>query len=311
MNFKEGRNDCLYLGKKILVYKQKVNQKLGMISASGNPVYKAVQTIDKIDDARIHYCKVNCNYFDLNTHQHYGPEVTPQAELLPRETGYLALYQKKDTKKIEYCNSTEYWLSRNAVEFVCCPFAVLFQDGKEVSDRSVAFPNKLEQANTQTFLLQFQDMSCALCVCTGGLSPKQCLFFAKQYENLIHMSVYDSGGSTQMIIDGSKILYTGRAIPNVFTFHEGDSLPEDPDQESGILISTGDVKLNIREQPVTGKVLATVGMNESLEILNFLEGFQSDGYQWAKVKWNGIEGYSQIDTAYTTLKEKRMIENRK
>ena len=95
MNLKEGRNDFTYLGKKIILYKQKKNQELGMISASGNPVYKALQPIDRIDDKRVHYCKVNCNYFDLNSKQHCGPEVTPQVELLPREEVYLACYQRK------------------------------------------------------------------------------------------------------------------------------------------------------------------------------------------------------------------------
>ena len=57
-------------------------------------------------------------------------------------------------------------------------------------------------------------------VVTGtGLTYYQCRNFAKAYGAL---GVYflDGGGSSQMIMNGTKILYTGRAIANVLTFYK-------------------------------------------------------------------------------------------
>ncbi len=126
----------------------------------------------------------------------------------------------------------------------------------------------------------------------------------------------DGGGSVYFSTEGAIKLNTTRAVKNdVIIYRREKKTPETVFEEAmpsadnnekinNMMICTASKKLNIREQPVSGKVLVTVGTNEFIEILEFLDGLKSDGYQWAKVRWNGIIGYSQIDTAYTALKEK-------
>lgn len=143
----------------------------------------------------------------------------------------------------------------------------------------------------------------------SGLKGNQLAGLA-QYLGMVDCVCMDGGGSVYFSNDGAIKINTSRAVHNdiIFYYREKQEivLPNNPDQHqtSGMVICTGNKKLNIREQPVNGKVVVTVGKDEFVEVIDFLDGLKSDGYQWAKVKWKDTIGYSQIDTAYTTLKEK-------
>lgn len=55
--------------------------------------------------------------------------------------------------------------------------------------------------------------------------------------------------------------------------------------------------LKIRTEPnSSSESLITVPVGKELKIRKFLDGFQSDGYQWAATEYEGNVGYSQIDT---------------
>lgn len=55
--------------------------------------------------------------------------------------------------------------------------------------------------------------------------------------------------------------------------------------------------LKIRtESNSSSESLITVPVGKELKIRKFLDGFQSDGYQWAATEYDGNVGYSQIDT---------------
>lgn len=55
--------------------------------------------------------------------------------------------------------------------------------------------------------------------------------------------------------------------------------------------------LKIRTEPnSSSESLITVPVGKELKIRKFLDGFQSDGYQWAATEYDGNVGYSQIDT---------------
>ncbi|MFV0479653.1 MAG: hypothetical protein ACK5LZ_03670 [Anaerorhabdus sp.] len=38
-------------------------------------------------------------------------------------------------------------------------------------------------------------------------------------------------------------------------------------------------------------------------VLDFVDGIQSDGYQWAKVRYQNVEGYSQYDSTWYWIKD--------
>lgn len=221
---KTGYQVIKYKGATYHIYVQNDLEHLGMISASkDNDDYKALKTIDKItDDPRIHYAKINCNYFELgalNRGQHFGVEITPQVEFAPKQKEWLALYQLKNDKELKYCNADEFYYSKNDVNFACSPYSILYHDFKETSIKSTACANKDNVLNTQTFLIQLKDNSFLIGVCTTKVKPKFILTFAKAYfkDSLKHLSLYDSGGSSQMVVHGKPVVYTGRAIANVLT----------------------------------------------------------------------------------------------
>lgn len=60
----------------------------------------------------------------------------------------------------------------------------------------------------------------------------------------------------------------------------------------------------IRSKPVDGEKIGMVNKGEQVEITGFSEGFEKDGYQWAKVKKGNVEGWSQLDlkNAYKLVK---------
>lgn len=59
----------------------------------------------------------------------------------------------------------------------------------------------------------------------------------------------------------------------------------------------------IRNSVVSGTILTTIPVGSSADILQFVPGIQSDGYQWARTRSNGIMGYSQLDTSSDYLIE--------
>ena len=51
----------------------------------------------------------------------------------------------------------------------------------------------------------------------------------------------------------------------------------------------------------SGKVLAFCPVGKEMEVLEFIPGLQSDGYQWLRTRYNGVEGYSQLDSQCYSL----------
>lgn len=216
----------------IMMYAQKDGQRLGMISAAkNNSEYKVLKTLDKIDDDRVHYVKVNANYFQMGgveNGQHYGVEITPQVDLIPHQKEWLALWVVKGEKVIKFDNSTKFNLSKNDVEFACSPYAVLYHYGKDCDYVSSACGNKKSVKNTQTFLIQLNETKgyqVILGVVKNKCYPKEIVEWAKaKFEtDLLHLSLYDSGGSSQLIVNGEKKLFTGRPIANALTLFKDDT----------------------------------------------------------------------------------------
>ena len=59
----------------------------------------------------------------------------------------------------------------------------------------------------------------------------------------------------------------------------------------------------IRSKPVNGEKIGMVNKGESVEIIEFGSGFESDGYQWAKVRKGTVTGWSQLDMKCYMLKK--------
>lgn len=73
--------------------------------------------------------------------------------------------------------------------------------------------------------------------------------------------------------------------------------PEETSSITGYGLYVNKLGLKIRTEPnSSSESLITVPVGGELKIRKFLDGFQSDGYQWAATEYNGYKGYSQIDT---------------
>jgi hypothetical protein len=146
--------------------------------------------------------------------------------------------------------------------------------------------------------------------------------------NHVHMEVAEGWQTTKpQAPDGQWLLPNLTNIANVFyrykdwnvignhgangyTFKEVSSRIVDstpPITLEGAYLKAERQKFRVRNSPVSGTEIAMVEIGQTAEIKEFL-GIQSDGYQWAKVKYNGILGYSQIDTYKAYLIQTRAPE---
>jgi hypothetical protein len=212
------------------IYKQK-DELIGMMSASGDPNYKAVQDIKEIDNAYIHRCKINANYFEMANKdeygQHYGVEQSFTMDLAPKQAGWQVLFM--DLKgNLFHTTADQYWFAKKDVTFACSPFGILLWDGASVEWLSSACGNKMGIVNTQTALWQMDDGKFAFVV-TGKMLPSQVRDMALAYGAKICV-LFDSGGSTQMVLNGAPIQYTSRKIPNVLTLYylKDPAIPSTP-----------------------------------------------------------------------------------
>lgn len=63
-----------------------------------------------------------------------------------------------------------------------------------------------------------------------------------------------------------------------------------------MIFKAKEVGAYVRAKPVNGSKLTLISKGDSAEIIEFGNKFESDGYQWAKVKYKGVTGWSQLDT---------------
>lgn len=307
MGFIKGYQALKWIGQTIHCYMQKDDQDLGMMSANGSEGYNAIQTINLIDDNRTHHCKVNANYFQMggaNNGQHYGVEITPQNEFAPKQAEWIVLWLDKENT-LHHALAKDFWLGRNDVKFACSPAAIMLHNGVDVEHYSTACGRgKITTSNTQTLLMQLKTGEFVLAVVSGKLNGYQCRDFAKTY-GATHMSMFDSGGSSQMIVDGAKTFYTGRAIPNVLTLFKKETIeptPEPTPEHDYMEINVDSIGLRIRDSltflngKAVGQVIGFIPIGDKAKLIDMVSGIQKDGYQWAKVEYKGITGYSQYDS---------------
>ena len=268
MGFANKYNVLSYDGQTVKVYVQQDDMDIGLMSAKGNPDYKALQTIDEIDNDLIHWCKVNCNYFVMTSGadygQHLGVEQSFTNDFAPKDDGYLVVWIDK-ANKIHWDYASNYWLAKDDVKLAFTPNAVMLAEGKDISVYSKNLGDKRGISNTQSLLLQCDDGKYALAVVTGKLNLYECREFAKAY-GCTFMCALDSGGSSQMIREGIKEVYTGRAIANVLTLYKtpNQDEPEHEDPETPSVPSVEDEKLKEENTKLKQENDKLTEMNEEL-----------------------------------------------
>ena len=221
----EGLQSMLYGKIAIDLYVQKAGQDIGMISAQG------VQLVKAIDDDRVHACKVNANRFRMDSGEHLGVEITPQRQDVPRQgKNYLAFYVGKDDVPY-YCWSTDFWLMRDNVKFACSPDAILLWDGRDqaIVQASSGGQERLTQVTNQTLCMRLKDGRYAFAV-TSPVSLISLRTWCKEI-GASEVVAMDGGGSVQMVVDGKYVRSSSRSVANALTFYEAKKAPNSPENE--------------------------------------------------------------------------------
>lgn len=258
-------------GNLVHLYRQDIkNREIGMMSASGSDLMKAVQDITDIDDDRVHYAKINCNYFINQSGdrygEHLGVEQSPTVNAVPRQgNNYLAFWIDLENQP-HYDYSSNYWLEPSDVKLACTPACIMLFDGNDEDIISVGLGDKRKTGSTQTVLMRMpEDGSYVFCVTgTDNFNAYNCRQMAKDFGSDLCV-LFDSGGSSQMVADGKAVVHTGRKIPNVLTIYAKPSEKPVEDVENGETEQGGSVTPPDENEALKAQIEALQKENEALK----------------------------------------------
>lgn len=267
------RFETLFNNQRIIVYGQPLKDKLTLISAKtdGHVTGRSVQLIDKIDDTtHIYDAKINANYFIMKDGTSLGIRCGVNEWSVPRQGAfyYYAVHLDGHT---EIGMDTDFWYQKGQIQFACSPAIILMMNGNDVWLESPACKGSKDYPNTQSMLLRTNERF-AFAMCTGKLSAKQCLEWAKTIEGIQDVILMDSGGSSCMQIGYDVIYSTGehRKIPNALAFYKDKvaipsepivSTPQEPITEP-IQSDTEPIEQPVEDDIIVDNPLSETGSNE-------------------------------------------------
>lgn len=147
----------------------------------------------------------------------------------------------------------------------------------------------------------------------SGLYGHQ-LFALCQELGMLDAGCFDGGGSTWLRVNGEYKDNSDRKVKNawmIFSKPTSEPKPEKKEEQadepitgdSSIVLHVASIGMYVRKtleynakKKASGQIIATVKVGEKAEVLEFIDGIQPDGYQWVKVKYGNITGYSQYDS---------------
>ena len=320
---KPGLNNRTFNGEVVHVYKASGNEELAVLSTPMN-ADGTYQTLNINDFARkgikikaiVNASYFNCKYDDRITESYpttvYGriQGMTTDGGIVnattkgPEEgvTGikpFIDLVVKPDgTVDAGNMNSWDYHENDNSgypnnVMLGISPAVVekLGGEKKELYSSQMSGENwgKVVTKDTQTMLLKTKDGSWALATVektNKGLAPRNELTaFADMY-GLSELSVYDSGGSTQMSVNGQNIQYTKRTFPVALIIYEKADAPEK---------ATLTIKFNDTDKEPTDLSAYTIikegNSGETVEtgIAEVVNRLKNEGYSVSDESWSEYE----------------------
>ena len=307
----DGYSEQVYDNQKIHLYKISGKEKVAIVSCEYGKVCNIL-------DVRLPHRKikaiVNASYF-MQSNGGYlgrvqgflnGTEQTVDARpASPAEKGKkgdkafmdLVLLKNGNISFGDF-NSWDYPIED--VVFGVSPAGIEIADGISVNKYSPECGyGKISSPNRQTMLMRAFDGSFIIGVVSGKIAPVPTLRTWGLAVGLNHLSVYDSGGSTQMAVDGKIVVEStdkpDRKCPVWFVVYEDEEeKPDEPVEIIGKIHCERD-GLHIRES-IRGQIKSTAKRGEEVELIRFINEIQSDGYQWVKCRYKGVIGYAQFDS---------------
>lgn len=314
LTMNNGLNNIIWNNQRVYVYKQGKDQDIGLISTDN---WKETQTIDKFKKDGIEIdCIINASYFENHANsdygQVYGREQSFSKDERPDQMEWLDTVITKDNEmKIGNFASWE-WL-KPYVKLGLSHAVTILKDGYSVDDYSSAVgKGKIETKNTQTILGKDKEYFYFIVV-AGKLNAYECRELCKKL-GIINAVMLDSGGSSQMIADNIKIVYTGRKLPNALVLYKS-AKSETTTEETPVTdeikpigkINVHRIGMNVRQslkfnrKKSISSIVGFVEVNGSIELVDFVPGLQTDGFQWVKVKYGKGIAYCQYDSNCYTI----------
>lgn len=231
MTIPQGYSKQTINGRAYYFYRQKDDQKVGVLSAGGKDL-KSISAHDSADV--IIYAKLGgANFFQMaqgdDYGTHYGDEVSPLNgvyQIVPTQD--TTLYYNLETGK--YGNSTNYYPDKT--ENVFSP-AVIYHDGTYEYAKMVGV-NHVNVSSIYTALIRLKDGTYIMALCTSTTNPKTIHSDLKGIDGFESMAVLDGGGSAQMQAwhDGKMYTVRGttRLLPSVVAFYapkQAENVPDD------------------------------------------------------------------------------------
>ena len=231
MTIPKGYSKQTINGHAYTIYRQKDDQKIGVLSAGGKNL-KSIEAHDSLDI--LIYAKIGgANFFQMKQGDdfgtHYGDEVSPLNgvyQIVPAQDS--TLYYSLETGK--YGNSTNYYPDKS--ENVFSP-SVVFHDGTYEYAKMVGV-NHVNTASIYTALIRLKDGTYIMALSTSNTTPKAMHNDFKTIDGFESMAVLDGGGSAQMQAwhDGKmdNVRVTSRLIPSVVAFYvpkQGENVSDD------------------------------------------------------------------------------------
>lgn len=250
---------------------------LGLASAKGKDAATALQTIDKLDYDVSIFAKMPCNYFQMKTGQsdpygtHYGVEQGFTNDFAPKQQGYVVVCVNKDDS-IEIMDASQYWKSAKEVKCAFTPFWVGLFNGADADYYTTNFGDKRSLQNTQSALMRLKDGNWVFAVFNTKCTCWDVRKFAKEY-NAEFLCCLDSGGSSQLVTEGIKRVYTGRAVPNALVLYKvpknkpvEPEVPQEPQEDNSELNSLRQENAELKDRN-TELISANSKLEEDVKVL--------------------------------------------
>jgi hypothetical protein len=254
MTIPKGYSKQTINGHAYMIYRQKDDQKIGVLSAGG----KNLRSIGAHDAAGVYvYAKLGgANFFQMQPGDdygtHYGDEVSPLNgvyQIVPTQDS--TLYYNLETGK--YANATGYYPDK--AENVFSP-AVVYHDGTYEYAKMVGV-NHVNVASIYTALIRLKDGTYIMALSASNTTPKTMYNDFRSIDSFESMAVLDGGGSAQMQAwhDGKMYTVRGttRLLPSVVAFYTQKSNGKPADDKT----STEDYKALYEAENAKYEVLQT------------------------------------------------------
>ena len=308
----------------IYTYKQSGNEKIALVSLTDDGSYGAIPISNfKLSGKKIKAI-INANYFMM----YNGSAILGRAQGLsmgsrgyidnrtpgpddPNFSWYSSAYPKAFKDLVIDQDNSVHWGNFNSwdypysesgstglIKMGVAPGAILMINGTQFLDYSPeAGRNKLTTINTQTGLARTTDNKWVLMVASNA-SPQSDMYPFVAAHGMNHLSIYDGGGSSQMVVNGETVFAaSNRNIPDAIVIYEDEGAVS----TTAVKISFVDTDANSPQDlsAYTIRKSVTLGSTASTGIATIINQLRNAGYEPVDDSWQQLATVDESTASYS------------